>query len=315
MTDLRFQTLHRPSTVLQNDAFERFAIGPVKPTSDEPYPPPVILETDGQWIPVTAHGRLLAMAQKERESLTVAVVPAIPPGDALALCARDLAWFEPLNEGHRATAVGKFLEFAPDAKPHPGLASALDLEPTAAVFDRYARIRRLGASAMEALFDGRLSIGCAHALIDAPAADRSVLVDLFTQQLSPNRNTARRIAQNAVAAAVARAVPIVRILSEALNASVREDRSGPQNIAALDRALYRMRYPVLSQAQQKAEQEVVELGLPKTIRVALPPHLEGGRIEFSVSAKSIEEIRSAAVALEQAISQGGLEKLFRRIGE
>jgi hypothetical protein len=75
--------------------------------------------------------------------------------------------------------------------------------------------------------------------------------------------------------------------------------------------LHRMRYPRLSRARERFQEQRKRLGLPGSVRMTPHPFFETNevRVEFSVS--SAEEFRKLAAALHEEGSSDGLDELFR----
>ena len=306
------RTVALKEIILAGEAFSRFALGLIEPVPFRSYPPPILLAKADRWIPVTGHGRLLAAQKAGREKLVAGCVGRIETAWALALCALALAWERPLTHGLRVEAAGKL--YSQEGEPTGGevLARALGIEGGSARLERYARVWKLGEAVRADLHAGRLDFGCALAVTEAPVAERPFLIDLFANHIHPNRNTARRIVENAVSAALVRRCSVGALIQGEPIASVLTKKlSGPEKIAALDRIFRRLRYPTLEKEQQKANKMINDMNLPKYASVALPKNLEGRDLAVTLRARSVREVEQGAQALLQAAKEGGFAALFQ----
>jgi hypothetical protein len=227
---------------------------------------------------------------------------------------KEIALSKIVTEAERATAVGKYFRLTGNDHPDSELAAALGIASTHGVFDTYRRVYELGEKVMNLLHENRLTFGCAVAVIDAPKAERAALIELFTSRVSPNRNTARRIAENTVAAALAQGISVEELLREPVVAqALTSESSGPQKIASVDQALHRLRYPQLTEAREKALALVAKLDLPKAVRIDIPASLEA-RPTFSISPGSAEELAKLAAKLSEAAQTKTAAELFKVLG-
>jgi hypothetical protein len=296
---------------LESEALERFAIAPISNAPFAPLPVPALLFQSGKHIIISGHGRILDATQNGIAELSAAVFSAIEPDEALALCAKEIAFFRPIDPADRVVAIGKLSIQAPGMNVSQKLADALGIEASPKLFDRYRRIGKLGIAAIDDIRQGTLAFGAALATIDAPADHRKTLLDLFTSQIRPNQNTASRIAQNLAAVAIVRAVPPKQVLALDDVAQILDSqKSGPQKTAALDDLLAKLRYPELTKVQDAANKAAHDLGSATGMSIGLPKNLEGAKFALTMEVGSAKEVTQAIEKLEQALRTGKFGALF-----
>jgi hypothetical protein len=175
---------------------------------------------------------------------------------------------------------------------------------------------RLGDDAVDDLRQGRLSLNCALAVIDAPKQERKALIDLFTGEVQPNLNTARRIVENSVAAALVRSCSVEGLLTRPEIAAVLKSKlDGPKKIAALDRALRQLRYPELSAAEEQAARAIADLRFPKKQTVSVPPNLEPGKITVTIKASTIGDLEEKIEEISKRLRKKKFTPLFQVAGK
>lgn len=88
------------------------------------------------------------------------------------------------------------------------------------------------------------------------------------------------------------------------------DDPTPDRLERVLEALRRLRYPVLSECEERARRLQSALRLPPEIQFNLPRHFEGDRIHIQFSVRSAEELRRLAEKLLDASSRSELAGLF-----
>jgi len=86
-------------------------------------------------------------------------------------------------------------------------------------------------------------------------------------------------------------------------------------LKAIKAALRRLRFPQLADVEDRLADLVRSMELPRTIRVALPEHLEGDQVRIEIIATSEAAWRSAAAALLTAAESPACRELFALLGE
>ena len=81
----------------------------------------------------------------------------------------------------------------------------------------------------------------------------------------------------------------------------------------LRRELKRIRYPELSEIEEKYRKEVDNLNLPKEITLFVNQFFESNDIELRLKVKSGEELSQILSSLEKSLDSGAIEKLLNII--
>lgn len=296
------------------NSFTKFAVDDPSPTDFFPHPLPCFQIINNRLVPITGHGRLLDARDIGLDRIDGFIMENVRPAETFTLCLKDIAWSRKLNDADRATAIGKLDLLAPRSLPDKQLADVIGIEPSPGTFEQYKKIYRLGNEAVGAIRAGRLSFGCALAIADAPIRERTAFFHIFSEVIHPNRNMARRITENAVAVALTRNASVRDVLEqEAIGTILNGNISGPEKIRALDRVLYELRYPELSQQVKSAEELIRKAGFNSSVKVNLPAYLEGGRIEFCFKAKSPGELAILTRSILDAVDGESLDDLFELV--
>jgi len=86
-------------------------------------------------------------------------------------------------------------------------------------------------------------------------------------------------------------------------------------LKAIKAALRRLRFPQLTDVEDRLADLVRTMQLPRTVRVALPEHLEGDQVRIEITATSKTAWRTAAAALLAAAESPACTELFTLLGE
>lgn len=310
----RIEKIYLENLAPDENDFNRYALGPVSPTPFAPNPLPEVLLQKDCLIPITAHSRLRGAKQEGLSNILAVVHSAISPSKAIELCARDITWAAPLSHADRITAVKKLADFSKDYSPEPNLAKALGIEPTKGAFEPLEKVWNLGKEVLDKIRGEALSFNCALAVCDAPKSEQEPFIDIFTNLISPNRNTAKRMVDNAVSVALNQNIKVSELFeSEQISFILFSKSSGPEKIKALDQALIKLRYPVLFAEIRKGEKAIFDLALPKDITITLPQNLESGRLSLLLKPGSSKDLTRQLSLLKRAIENGDFEKIFEVI--
>jgi hypothetical protein len=79
-------------------------------------------------------------------------------------------------------------------------------------------------------------------------------------------------------------------------------------------ALRRLRFPQLVATEDRLAALIGALGLPRSVRMTLPDHLEGDEVRVEIVAQDPAALRAAALALQAAADRPGCAEIFRLLG-
>jgi hypothetical protein len=187
----------------------------------------------------------------------------------------------------------------------------LDLPPRCDTLDAYAGLARLDDALQGATIDGALPVETALWIGRHEAADRQVLVDLFTGlKLSSNRirEFAGLIDEICQRDACGAAVLLDSLQVPALLAD--PTLPGPQKIEHIRRLLRHVRYPRFSAHEQHFQETLRRLRLPSQISLRPPPYFEGQQYQVTFSFGTRQELQQVAQRLLEAAANAALDDLL-----
>ena len=86
-------------------------------------------------------------------------------------------------------------------------------------------------------------------------------------------------------------------------------------LRAVKEALRKIRYPRLSRLEDDLRAAVKALDLGSRVRVSFPAALEGDEITFEIKARSVQELSSSLVTMQQKLADGSLRRVFELMDE
>ena len=147
------------------------------------------------------------------------------------------------------------------------------------------------------------------------AGDGGALLQLATD-LQLGENQLRDVWDWAEEIAERDGVALHHVLATAPIMAVRARKLGRNDkLKAIKAALRRLRFPQLADVEDRLADIVRSMELPRTVRVALPEHLEGDQVRIEIIATSEAAWRSAAAALLTAAESPACMQLFALLGE
>lgn len=147
-----------------------------------------------------------------------------------------------------------------------------------------------------------------------PADGRDALLEL-AGHLRLGENQLRDVLDDLAAIGARRDCGIAAVLGDdAVRGVLARSLGRNEALRALKQTLRRLRYPQLSQAEQRLAELVRSLRLPSGMRVELPENLEGEHIALTLRARSAAELRAQARALAAAVQNDALDEMFAVLG-
>jgi len=187
----------------------------------------------------------------------------------------------------------------------------LGLPPHRIHYERLNAVSRLPEVVQSAVADEVLTVECALALVAWPLVDQSFFVS-FIRRSRSGSNKQRQV------------FDLLDDLCRMRHESAAEiweqsGAAGLDDVPALAPAerfnqqrncLLRLRFPVLSEYEDRLSQLRKALALPPRIQLRVPPYFEGSGIELSIKAESAEELRELVRRLDDASKQAAMEEIF-----
>ena len=147
------------------------------------------------------------------------------------------------------------------------------------------------------------------------AADGSALLQLATE-LRLGENQLRDLWDWAEEIAERDGVTLRHVLAAKPIVAARTRKLGRNDkLKAIKAALRRLRFPQLADSEDRLAGLIRTMELPRTVRVALPEHLEGDQVRIEITATSTAAWRAAAAALLAAAESPACTELFALLGE
>lgn len=145
--------------------------------------------------------------------------------------------------------------------------------------------------------------------------DAAALLQL-AQEVRPSENQLRDLWQWAddIAHRDGQALALV-LTDDALMAARRRHLGRNDRLKLLMHALRRRRFPQLAAVEDRLAELAQDLGLPRAVRLSLPPFLEGDAVRVEIVASSATALHDAAAALARAAETAACRELFTLLGE
>ena len=96
---------------------------------------------------------------------------------------------------------------------------------------------------------------------------------------------------------------------------LRANLSRNDKLKAVKEALRKIRYPRLSRLEDDLRAAVKALDLGSRVRISFPAALEGDEITVEIKARSVQELGSSLVTMQQKLADGSLRRVFELMDE
>lgn len=144
--------------------------------------------------------------------------------------------------------------------------------------------------------------------------DAAALWDL-TRELRLGENQAGDLWEWAEEIAARDRTTIAAVFADATVAGGGAKAGRGERLKAIKSALRRRRFPALVAAEERIAALVRTLGLPRSVRLVVPEHLEGDDIRVEIVARDADGLRAAAEALARAASTSTCEDIFELLSD
>ena len=175
--------------------------------------------------------------------------------------------------------------------------------------DKYLALASLENEVKNAFFEEKITIEQCHMLSELPSKNRLQILENILLMYNLNNNESRQVIQHISEIASIKLKSILDIISEVESAS--PDRKLDKN--HLRDELKRMRYPDLSDIEDKVRKTIQEIELPKEVNVHINQFFEANDIEIRIKAKSSEELLEICNNIIELCAKGDVDKLISLI--
>ena len=259
--------------------------------------------------------RLLACQQTGHTSVPALVYSAaeLPEPQAFVLALHDNLGCRVLNAVEKARILWRLRqEFAVQpATLLQQFCPLLDLPPRAATLQAYCSLATLEEALQAAVVEGSLPLETAVWIGAHAAADRQILLKLFTG-LKVGSNRAREFTAYIDEICQRDACSPAALLHDLGVPALLTDPqlAGPQKLDSVRRVLRQARYPQLSTYEQRFQTAARRLRLPPQITLRPPPYFEGQQYQITVSFSQRQELQHYAQRLLDAAGHEALDELL-----
>ncbi len=188
----------------------------------------------------------------------------------------------------------------------------LEVAPRLDALEAHCTLTTLDEALQDAVVANTLPLETALWIGEQEAADRQVLLPLFTD-LKLGQNRAREFVNLIDEICLRDGCSVVQLWAELELADILRDTDlpGPQRIEHLRRQLRTWRYPMFRAHEEQLEAARRALRLPSQISLQPPPYFDGSQYQVSFRFSSREELQAYAQKLLDSASAEALEVLLR----
>jgi len=185
----------------------------------------------------------------------------------------------------------------------------LHIPSTRKHLDKYLSLASLEKSIKDAFFEDRITIEQCQMVSEIALANQIPILNCLLLKYNLNNNESRQVIQ-LIEEITLRDLKSVKEVIEDAECRMEETKKGKNE---LRRELKRMRYPELSEIEDKYKKEVDNLNLPKEVSLFVNQYFEGNELELRLKVKSAEELTQILDVLNDAANYGQIDELLRII--
>lgn len=156
----------------------------------------------------------------------------------------------------------------------------------------------------------RFSRATVERWLTRPACDQDALLDLAVR-LRLGENHFRDILDLLEDIAARRGTALSEVLALPIASALSRGMGRNDAIKALKNVLRRLRYPKLSEIEERLGALGRSLCLPPGAAISFPQNLEGEHVSVTLRAESPAELRAQAAALVSAVDRVEIDEIFR----
>jgi len=254
---------------------------------------------------ICGYARALAARKTGRESVPCFVIKVgdMTEEQLLELSIEDNRFVRPYHYLDSAGILRAFKERCgyDEARLANEIAPLIGVPPSERVVEQYLSLNGLAAPLRRLLVEKGLSLAHALLLAEFGEEDAEEAASLFLRT-GANANEAKEAAE------------ILKDLCRIRKCKVRDILGAPEIADAekseARKALRRMRYPALAEAEEEFERLVAKLRLDTNVAVSHPPNFENDLLRLNITARSPEELDAALAKLKAGVDSGLIRQIF-----
>lgn len=275
--------------------------------------PLIVRENEGTFTLVCGYKRLLVAEELGSLKVPAWILPAgISDKQILKLVLEENLGHRKLNPLETIMAV-KYLSTHFSAEDIiSNFMVKLNLPPKQVVLDRYLKLSELEDLALAAIAVNSMDAETGETLLLFAKEDREAILNLFDRHISPNANKRRQTVtwlyeifrrDDIAAASIINNSEMQTIIMD-------ENLSRPDKESQVRALIYKLRFPTVSQMEEKQAELLSALKLPKKVRLSPPSSFEGLDFTINMSFENLKELDDLRTALDELADNPIIKELI-----
>lgn len=277
--------------------------------------PPLLQRKKDGLFRIVCGGRRLAVCRKVGlEPLPCRVLSSsLPHQTCLRLAIYDNVAQRTLNPVEKSLILTKMAEYLERPQVIDEFMPLLDLEPSPALFNRYAELTHLEEGILNSLASGRLNERIAFVLTRLEEEDRIGFFRFF-QDLPFSVSVQEEIVETVVEIARKENLSPVQVLDSKEVRALRETTKRPakQRANEIRKQLQARRAPRLTARKERFAREARDLGLPSGVRLVPPPYFEGPKWSLEFTFEGDQELAVRLRNVARLADQARFQRIMER---
>jgi hypothetical protein len=233
--------------------------------------------------------------------------------DCLTLAISDNRSHRSLNLIEQSRGIVKLSHLLPEENRFKTICSLLDLPLNQKVFQKIKGLSRLPATVQNGILQGELSFEGAVALLPFEPSEQIAFFELF-KGLNLSQSKECELITLIDEIAGHKAVSLIEIIKskpilEIMDVKNRNRSDKTRNVRAY---LKRMRFPALTEAEDRFIAHLKHLRLGNSIQLSPPPYFEGSTYKLHFSFKSLEELQQQLEFLAKSAEKPTFCKIMKK---
>jgi len=278
---------------------------------------PVILkkncDTDRKYVVVCGYQRILAYQKLGWESIEAKVIDGFCDEEILLLVLHDNLFSRGFNEIEKAVVIKKFMDIGYSYdRLISDITPLLGIPPNIKIIDKYISTLSLDSEIKKSVANGELELEKVFLLVALDEADKEIVFRVLFKESSSNINEAKETIRNLLDLKLIKKQEIAEMLStkEVTNILLDSRFNKRQKGERIFKFIKYMRYPVISEQEDKFSALCGELGMDNDVRVNHSKYFEGDEIRITIKSSNEEKLKANLEKLLSNIQNGAFNKIF-----
>ncbi|MBF0397995.1 MAG: ParB N-terminal domain-containing protein [Desulfobacterales bacterium] len=269
--------------------------------------PPILLKKNNNFIIVSGFRRIYASC----ESKIFARIIKEGTDDlfCIKLAISDNAFQRRLNLVEQSHSINLISPFLKDTNMLSKTLTSIGLNIEPVNIDKIKRIYYLPKLIQESIISDTIPLVMALELCKFQEDEQTAFANLF-ERLKPSLNKQREIVTNVSEIAIRDDIPILRALNEISHIMQNIELDRNQKLLNVRTYLKTRRFPSITEAYKKFEDNVKKLKLNSGIKLVPPNDFEGTNYIFNIFFKNIRELNEHKLNLENIIKNPVLKTII-----